>query len=355
MTSKKYIVCVVSVLYVFIAVNIVLWYGLRSIFFENDLVRMGSIDLTDPLTEDRHYPKHHTELTEYLVSGKRESFDVLTIGDSFTNGKDGGSYPDYLVNEYGLKVLNARVKNHCLTDLYILLKSGILDQIRPKVVILEAVERIVQKILGYYEFVPEYAPEFTSGDILSAKRLDSAESVSSGILPPIFVRWSMTFLRNKIYHLLNPEKLSPEVYTAKLDRPFFTNPGQENTIFFIDEDLNHLRHPLDAEMVNQNLNTAARLMKAKGITLIFFAAADKYDLYSPYITDKKGRPENPLFQKLRDVQGKEYIYVDTLTPLRQALERGEQDVYWLGDTHWSHKGIKIFCDELVKYILPELR
>ena len=140
-----------------------------------------------------------------------------------------------------------------------------------------------------------------------------------------------------------------------MDRNFFTNPGQENTLLFIGEDLNYLKYPLNAEMVNQNLNTAARLMKAKGIKLIFFSAADKYNLYYPYITDKKGRPENPFFRQLREVQGKEYIYVDTLTPLRQALERGEKDIYWLDDTHWSHRGIKFFCDELVKYILPELR
>ena len=58
---------------------------------------------------------------------------------------------------------------------------------------------------------------------------------------------------------------------------------------------------------------------------------------------------------MREVPGKEYVFVDALTPLRDALSRGEQDIYWLNDTHWSHKGIKIFCDELVKYILPESR
>ena len=93
----------------------------------------------------------------------------------------------------------------------------------------------------------------------------------------------------------------------------------------------------------------------KGIKLIFFAAADKYDLYYPYITDKRGRPENPFFMKMREVPGKEYVFADAMKPLREALGRGEQDVYWLNDTHWSHKGIKIFCDELVRYILPESR
>ena len=309
----------------------------------------------NPLTAAIHYPRHHTKLTEYLASGKKDSFDVMTIGDSFTNGFDGGSYQDYLVNEYGLKIINASVKSHCVLDLYMLLKSGIIDEIRPKIVILETVERLVQKTLGASEFVPEDAPVFAIENIASVKSVKTAVRVTSGILPPILVQWNVNFFRNKIHHMLNPEQLSTAIYAAKLDRNFFTNPGQENTIYYYYEDFNYLKDTLNAEMVNKNLNNAARLLKDKGIKLVFFAAADKYDLYYPYIMDKKGRPENPLFQKLREVQGKEYIYVDTIKPLREALARGEQDVYWLDDTHWSHKGIKIFCDELVKYILPELR
>ena len=165
----------------------------------------------------------------------------------------------------------------------------------------------------------------------------------------------MKHIYHNLYHFMKPEQLSPEVYITHLDRNFFTNPGQERTLLHYHEDLNYLRTPLNAEMVNQNLNNAARLLKSKGIKLIFFAAADKYDLYYPYIIDKRGRPENPFFRKMREVPGKEYVFVDALTPLRDALSRGEQDIYWLNDTHWSHKGIKIFCDELVKYILPESR
>ena len=356
MTSKKYIVYVVSVLYVFMIINLALWHGLTKEFFlMNDMNRNGGLKTQSSLTEEIHYPVHHTELPDYLASGRIESFDVLTLGDSFSNGKDGGSYPDYLVSQYGLKVVNAKIKNHCLVDLYMLLNSGIIDQIQPRIVILESVERILQRRLGSSEYIPEDMPVFSREDMLTRKPAATAVNISSGILPPVFVQWNMTFFHSKIYSLLKPEQLSPSVYIAKLDRNFFTNTGQENTLLYYHEDLIYLINPLNPEMVNQNLNNAARLLKAKGIKLIFFAAADKYDLYYPYIIDKKGRPENPLFQKMRDVQGKEYIYIDTLTPLRQALERGEQDIYWLDDTHWSHKGIKIFCDELVKYILPELR
>ena len=334
-----------------IIVNLVLWHGtIKTIFRQRDLNRLGSIASTESLTADKHYPKHHTELADYIASGNFESFDVLTIGDSFTNGKDGGSYPDYLVNEYGIRVLNAKIS---ISDLYILDKLGWLDMISPKFVIFESVERGVQGRLG--RNIIEIGSTEEQAKAILAQRKGTPEPKISGIMPAISFQSAAKYIYHRIYRLLKPEQLSPSVYTAKLDRNFFTNPGQENTLLFYHVDLDYLKYSFNAEMVNQNLNTAARLLKAKGITLIFFAAADKYDLYYPYILDKKGRPENTYFQKMRDVQGKEYIYIDTITPLRQALERGEQDIYWLDDTHWSNKGIKIFCDELVKYILPELR
>ena len=110
MTSKKYILCSVSILYAFMIINLVLWnLQVKPLFTGRDLNRLGSLTTTTPITEDIHYTQHHAELAEYLASGKRESFDVLTIGDSFTNGKDGSSYPDYLVNNYTMKVLNVHV------------------------------------------------------------------------------------------------------------------------------------------------------------------------------------------------------------------------------------------------------
>ena len=341
-----------SVVYAFMIINLVLWnLQVKPLFTGRDLNRLGSLTTTTPITEDIHYTQHHAELAEYLASGKRESFDVLTIGDSFTNGKDGGSYPDYLVNHYSLSVLNARLGNYdCVSTLYMLSTSGLLDEIAPRVVILESVERSVQGRFGSRILTPAGTDMPALERLLRGTRANA--NFSEGLMPPIMTQANMNYIYHKLYHFLKPGQLSPEVYITELNRPFFTNPGQERTLLHYYEDLNYLTHPVDAEMVNQNLNNASRLLKAKGINLIFFAAADKYDLYYPYITDKRGRPENPFFRKMREVPDKEYVFLDAMNPLREALERGEQDIYWLNDTHWSHKGIKIVCDELVRYILP---
>ena len=87
MSSKRYIVWGVSVLYMFIRVNLVLWHGaVKAAFRQRDLNRLGSMATTDALTEEVHYSLNHAELADYIGAGTRKSFDVLTIGDSFSNG-----------------------------------------------------------------------------------------------------------------------------------------------------------------------------------------------------------------------------------------------------------------------------
>ncbi len=352
MSARKYLLLLVGILYAFVMLNAALWNGaVKTAFILGDLNRLGSFITTAPLTENRYYPKHHMEFSDYFASGIRESFDIITIGDSFSNGEGGSFYQDYLVNEYGLRVLNIRlgglVKYDYVTTLYALNNSGLLDEISPRVVILESVGRAMQRRFGVSELLPVNAGKQEIIRIATNRK----KNIPISFLSPVMVKANTKyFITDKLYRLKHPEQLSYAAYITELDRPFFTNPGYERILLYLCEDLDYLTAPLNIGMVNQNLNNAARLLKAKGIPLIFFAAADKYDLYYPYIKDKKGRPENPFFPAFRQVTDREYIFVDTMKILREALERGEQDIYWLGDTHWSHKGIKLVCDELVKYI-----
>ena len=346
MSAKKYVLSYLAVMYIFMALSLIFWSKVvQPAFNQRDLNRLGSLATTPSLTPEAKYSEHFTRFADYVKSGRRESFDVLTIGDSFSSG----AYQDYLVNNYGLKIINAPLTGNCVEDLYMLCASGWLDEISPRVVILESVERGVQVRLGMEEL--DYPSGTDSRDITAKLRRKSGSSPYR-LISPFTVQACIIYISHKLYHILNPEKLSPEVYITQLERKFFTNPGYESTLLHYCDDLVFMENPLDAEMVSRNLNNAARILKAKGIKLVFFAGVDKYDLYYPYILDKKDRPENHFFQKMRTVQGKEYIFVDSMKVLRQALAKGEQDIYWLGDTHWSWKGITYVCDEMVKYIIP---
>lgn len=351
MASKKYVMLIVSLLYTFMILNLALWhFVVKDIFIMGSLNRMGNIITTSPLTAEKEYSKHHTEFKDYIISENKESFDLITIGDSFSNGGGYAYYQDYLEDRYGIKCLNIRFKNYCLEDLYVLIQSGMLDEVKPKAIILEKVERGVQNELGKKEINPKANTHIEAKGIIRRSFMKkTAKSVSTGIFPPVMMNANQNFIISMILRITDHERLSPEVYIIELKQNFFTNPGYERTLLYYYVDLDYLNNPLNASMVNHNLNNAAKILREKNIQLIFFAGVDKYDLYYPYIINHNGRPENNFFPEMRKVSPKEYVFIDTMKILREALERGEQDIYWLGDTHWSWKGAELISDELVKY------
>lgn len=348
MNAKKYAALFVAVMSIFLMINMILWHGtVKAMFNQRDLNRLGFFSTSEPEITDAVYTKHHVELRDYLIDGTRESFDIVTFGDSFSFGQ----YQDYLAEKYGIKSLNFRVKFNCLIDFYICLSSGLLDELNPRVVILESVEREVQNRLGQEKIAYTLTTrQELEQEVLMKKVI--AGDISSGILPPVMTQANVNFLSTLIFRRSNPEYLSSSVHMTKLSRDLFTNPDHENTLLFHDNDLFYLTKPVNADMINDNLNSAVEILRAKGIRLIFMPCVDKYDLYYPYIIDKNGRPENPLFTKLREISRKSYTFIDTKAILQEAIELGEKDLYWCGDTHWSFKGYQLICDELVKYLQP---
>ena len=352
MTAKKYVVCFVSAFYLFMSCNLALWhFYVKDMFLQNDLTRLGYFRVPGPVTPNAEYHRKHKEFTEYIKDGMKEKIDVITMGDSFSNGGGRCWYQDCLTDKYGVNVMNFLVSNHCLADLYMLISSGLLGEISPEAVILETVERSVQARLGGKEaFFKPVNRNIVEHE--AAEGQTKVVKISTGLFPQIMMEANFNFLHSVMLRRADPERLSTETYITELDRNFFTNPGYENILLYYYGDLYYLYETLDADMVSRNLNAAAEILNGMGIKLIFMPCVDKYDLYYPYIRDKRGRPENKFFDDMNKVAGKEYIFMDTRAVLREALERGEQDIYWFGDTHWGWKGAELVGDELMKYLRP---
>lgn len=351
MSAKKYVSCFLITFYTFMTLNLVLWHGfIKNGFMHRDFNRMGYFIDIKSKTPEAHYSKHHIELRDYLKAEIKEPIDIITIGDSFLNGGGNGYCQDYLTDKYGMRVLN--VQGEFLEIIAAMKTSDWLNELMPKAIVVESVGRAVQWRLGRTELVPR---KISRQDIEASVLRENVTSrrISSGIFPPVMTKACFVFLHNQLPRLYSTgERLTPEIYIADLNRNLFSNTKHENTLLFLGEDLNYLGGSVNAEMINKNMNTASKILNDRNIKLIFMPCVDKYDLYYSYIKDKKGRPENPMFEKIRNVSGKEYIFIDTKAILREALARGEKDLYWLGDTHWSWKGFELVCDELVKYLQP---
>ena len=109
MNYKLYYRFIVGYLIVFVLYNAIIWVYFTSKFQEpqqygiGDLARMGympwvrSVTVPDPLVT-----KKHIEIEAY--SG--QAIDMLTVGDSFSNGGGGTYYQDYIASLNRISVLN---------------------------------------------------------------------------------------------------------------------------------------------------------------------------------------------------------------------------------------------------------
>ena len=52
-----------------------------------------------------------------------------------------------------------------------------------------------------------------------------------------------------------------------------------------------------------------------------------------------------FFELLRE-QPKEYVFVDTKKLLTEEVNKGEKDVYYADDTHWSWKASKKIAESM---------
>jgi len=334
-----------------------LWHGVVSkIFFSKndhgDLSRLGSFDTTEAVTKQVRYNTKHVEFEEYLRSGVSEHFDIITIGDSFSNGKGGAYYQDYLTEQYGKTVLNVKTGSYSAVQMLHLLDDlGYLDEIKPKTVILESVERNMQDYFGNVEAntLSTSREAFMKSQLIGNKTEIDAITAEGKLLPSIMVDANMNFIENRIFALCHLGKLSDLVYITQLNRDEFTNLGQENMLLFLNDDLWYLKKQTNYKTINENLNMAADVLAKKKINMIFITAVDKYDLYYPYIKDHQGQQENLFFVEFEKLP-KNYTFINTKQILRSLLADGEKDVYWSDDTHWSWKAQQVIVNEVDKNI-----
>jgi hypothetical protein len=149
-TYNIFIICFILTIAIFAAVNIILWNNYFSTNLSEDregkgLLRIGYLYFPDyKVSKDNTtHLKKHLEVNTFEQLSPKPPVDVVTIGDSFSNFGGGSYYQDYIASHYNLTVVNIPrlPKKDQLETAVILLNSGYLESIHPKVLILESVER----------------------------------------------------------------------------------------------------------------------------------------------------------------------------------------------------------------------
>lgn len=307
-----------------------------------DLARMSYlVNIIQERENKNDLNKIHLSQEQY----HNEQIDILTIGDSFSNGNAGGKnsyYQDYISTFYNKSVLNLNSQeinssNNYIEIIALFANSGYLEKMGVKYVLIESVqrevlERFAKDDLNFY-LKSDESLENVFANLKKTYKIEELYKLKPLLINNLNFN---AFLYNLKYYTKGYGKLNSSVYIEKLDKDLFTTKSPSELIFF-HEDINKLslENKERIELLNENFNKLANILNKKGIQLIFMPAVDKYNLYRPYIVSNEYK-ESIFFEYLSTLD-KEYIFVDTKKILSDLLKDNTKDVFYADDTHWSYK------------------
>lgn len=338
MRERKYIYIFMSIIVLIIGFHFVTWTFITSSFFTDKGITVGDLGRLSYLSKSVTLRKDLQNLPlKHVLYSENVEIDVLTLGDSFSDGNAGGInsyYQDHLSTIQNLKVMNIRhpSKEGFIETILILNSYGILDKLKPKAIILQSIERSA---------IDRYAKNI-DWDIGSKK--SSISFLDNNFLnpkpKPLFINNLNynAFLYRLLYNF-DDNAFFSKTYVAKLTKNMFSCEDKDKLLFYYG-DLEYIpkSNTNSISLLNNNLNKLQTILNEKNITLYFMPAVDKYNLYSKYIKDNN-YPKSNFFEMLRPLK-KEYEFIDTKMILEDMLDNNISDVYFSDDTHWSNKASK---------------
>lgn len=308
--------------------------------YVGDLSRISyQVDSIDLRKAENTLERQHLEGSEY----HNQNIDMITIGDSFSNGGGSGKnafYQDYIASINNLDVLNIRAldlaNGNVPNTLLALNNSGLLDKVKPKIVLLSIGSRALVRRFSHeldWEAIVSEEAVFNELKHMKPRDLSAQQLKNVSIVNTANFKYPFFTLG---YHF---KPCLKSVCKFPLKKPLFSVEADKEILIYKQtlKDL-HMNTPENIKKANNNLNRLAQLLTAKGIKLYFMPAVSKYDLYYEYI-DQKKFPKDPLFDLLTSLQ-KDYILINTKDILLPLLKAGEKDLFYADDTHWSSKASK---------------
>lgn len=313
--------------------------------YVGDLVRLSyQLDFIELKKTENTLSKQHLEGAEY----HGQKIDVLTIGDSFSNGGGSGKnayYQDYIASQNNYNVLNIKRLSFAgkgvAPTFFALYNSGVIDQIKPGIVLLSIGSRDLVSRFGItldWEYkadaqaIEQEMKAMEPRDLVSHQLKDVSIVNTANFKLPFF---TLMYNFTPCYKQVCKFPLKESLFTVNSDKEILVYKKSVKGLY--------TSTPENVESANANLNRIAKMLKEKGIKMYLMPAVSKYDLYSDFI-ENNPYLNDPLFDLLEPLK-KEYTLINTKKILLPLLEKGEKDVFYADDTHWSYKAAEAIFTE----------
>ncbi|MDR0559819.1 MAG: hypothetical protein LBG92_06585 [Prevotellaceae bacterium] len=308
-------------------------YGLYG-----DIGKLGQISFGKEYNEclKQSYLQDNFVKNTLIVSYDKLKTDskILTIGDSFSQMKICGyqNYLGHLLNDSIINIaINATQFTTSINFAISLLNNGIIDSSNCQILILEQVDRNLISNLCKIDFDRQYKLPYNT-----EKQNNKNTNKNSQLYALCsWIRLQVNFK--------NP------VVRFNLKRDYFSHNRYSHTLFIYQDDFMFKNvQPSDIEKAKENLILLNRKFSEKGIKMIFMIAADKYDVYRPFIMENSSLPIDITTDGLSNLH--DICIINTKPILQEIVRRGEKDVYMVNDTHWSYKAHSEVAQKLARDI-----
>lgn len=261
----------------------------------------------------------------------KDSFDVITCGDSFSQqGKYG--YQNYMATD-GLQVANYSgcFLHNPFQVAFNLMRSGYIDSTNTKLLVIESVERYLLSRL--------HSLSFNQVSIIEENEKPSKPEAKC------------LLAEAKIYldFLLGLDIEENPVKLLKLDNYFFSG-SKGDRLYFYYEDISYDEFSIperDDSIIRSKIDTLFAEAKANNIQLLILVCPDKYDLYQDHIINNS-YPIKTINEDFRRIVGDRADVIIGKELLYPHIHSVKKDMYYLDDTHWSYKSAKIIADNILR-------
>ncbi len=379
-SHKTFVSLFLSAITIFVLFNYLTWqFFLKDILsrennvITGDLARIGYItDLVHPRSNSNTLKYRHLEPIEF----KGQSVDIITIGDSFSEGLAGGEnrfFQDYLASYPDMGVLNIPPsyphKTNWLDMLLAFSESGFLEIFKPKYLLIESTQREMfrrfavnypankeqnlKDILDHYKIESEIFSKRSSDKartLVKETTILNNPSNDPFKLPDIsFINnGNFKFWWNKLMYRFDNCAFISKTCRQQLNKNLFTINNGDEFLYYKDDKNSVLQSTTEnIELINENLNKLSIALKDKNIRLIIMPIVSKYNLYQEYFNQKQ---DKDMFFELMRAQSKKYIFIDTKDLFRRTHEQGHKDIFFADDTHWTHHASEIVSKDIMKKI-----
>ncbi|QSA96967.1 hypothetical protein [Methylococcus sp. EFPC2] len=274
-------------------------------------------------------------------------YDVVVLGDSFSNTQMPYQWQNYLAAHTGWSVATLHATKVPLASV---LSNPVFLATPPKLFVYERVERLLTREFAQQPKTCAEHPAPAGFHLTAGRPLPVEKYLVDYANPPsayLSHGYVFAYLQRMLRRHYGGRVGALEFPLTRAD--LFSNRKPQSVLVYVEDLIGRPWTPDNIRQIRCGLASVETQVEANGKTrFIPMLIPDKLTAYSPYMAN----PNDSWRSHLENLLAGTPWLPDLLTPMRAALEQGVKDLYLPNDTHWGATGHRLGAEVLLNALKP---